>query len=179
MSKKSFRSLSGVSLALLLGFWQLSYAAPASPSVDFSFRAIDGSDVSSESLRGDVVVLAFGASWLPLSRAQAQGVQQLADEYGGRGVRVFWVSTDSESPKSRNHATDEQLRAFARKHGLKVSVLRDPEGEVFKRLGVEGNQLPAIVLLDKQGNVSGEPIGGLDPEGNLVRQLKERLSALL
>ncbi|MBA3321057.1 MAG: TlpA family protein disulfide reductase [Pyrinomonadaceae bacterium] len=183
MFNKHFRLLSGFALALSLIFSQLSFAAPSitamADGLDFSFRAVDGRDVSAESLRGDVVVLAFGASWLPLSRTQVQGVQQLADEYAGRKLQVYWVSTDSESPKSRNYATDDQLRSFARKNGLKVTMLRDPEGEVFKRLGVDGNQLPAVVILDRQGNVSGEPIGGLDPEGNLVRQLKERLSALL
>src|SRR5688572_24952107 len=40
--------------------------------VDFSLRSIDGQTVSSESLRGEVVVLAFGASWLPLSKTQLQ-----------------------------------------------------------------------------------------------------------
>ena len=39
-------------------------------NVDFSLKSIDGQTVSSESLRGEVVVLAFGASWLPLSKAQ-------------------------------------------------------------------------------------------------------------
>lgn len=179
MLNNSLRKLTGLALVALLAVAQLSFAAPASASVDFSLRAIDGNSVSSASLRGDVVVLAFGASWLPLSREQVQGVQKLADEYEGRKVRVFWVSTDSESPKSRNYATDDQLRAFARKHALKVPVLRDPGGAVFKQMRVDGNQLPAIVIIDRQGNIAGEPLGGLDPEGNLVQQLAGRLNALL
>jgi len=36
--------------------------------VEFSLHAIDGENVTSQSVRGEVVVLAFGASWLPLSR---------------------------------------------------------------------------------------------------------------
>ena len=46
----------------------------ASQRVDFSLRSTDGQTVTSDSLRGEVVVLAFGASWLPLSRTQLQGV---------------------------------------------------------------------------------------------------------
>ena len=60
-----------------------------------------------------MVVLAFGVSWLPLSRTQLQGVRKLADEYSDRGLVVYWVSTESENAKSKNYATDEQLRAFA------------------------------------------------------------------
>lgn len=145
--------------------------------VEFSLRSVDGQTVSSQSLHGEVVVLAFGASWLPLSKTQLQGVRKLADEYSNRGVVVYWVSTESEDSKSKNYASDEQLRAFAQKYGLKVTVLRDPDGAVSKKLGVD--QLPSIVIIDKQGNVVGAPIGGLDPGGNLASQLASTLDRIL
>jgi len=144
--------------------------------VDFSLRSIDGQTITSDSLRGEVVVLAFGASWLPLSKAQLQGIRKLADEYSDRGVVVYWVSTESEDAKSKNFASNEQLKAFAQKYGLKVTVLRDPDGTVSKKFGID--QLPSIIIIDKQGNAS-EPIGGLDPNGNLANQLAERLDKVL
>jgi peroxiredoxin len=145
--------------------------------VEFSLRSVNGTTITSDSLRGEVVVLAFGASWLPLSRTQLEGVRKLADEYSDRGVAVFWVSTESEDAKSKNHATDAQLRSFAQKYGLKVTVLRDPDGSVSKKFGVD--QLPSIVILDKNGNAYGEPIGGLDPNGNLAGQLAKHLDKVL
>jgi peroxiredoxin len=150
---------------------------PSNQRVDFSLRSTDGQTVTSESLKGEIVVLAFGASWLPLSRTQLQGVRKLADEYSNRGVVVYWVSTESDDPKSKNFASDEQLRNFAQKYGLKVTVLRDHDGVISKKLGVD--QLPSIVILDKEGNMSGTPIGGLDPSGNLANQLASRLDKLL
>lgn len=141
---------------------------------DFSFRAIDGPAVTSESLRGEVVVLAFGASWLPLTRNQMEAVKKLADQYAGRGVAVYWVSTESESPKSKNYASDEQLRVLARKHN--AAVLRDPDGVISKKLGVD--QLPSVVIIDKQGNVSST-MGGMDPNANLATQLAARLDKIL
>jgi peroxiredoxin len=152
--------------------------SPAAEGVNFNLKTVEGGSITSEMLRGDVVVLAFGASWLPIPRAQVQGVQHLADEYAARDVRVYWVSTDSDSPKSKNYATDDQLRAFARRNTLKIAVLRDPDGELFKTLGVERNQLPAIVIIDKQGNVS-ESIGGFASETTLVERLSPRLNKLL
>jgi peroxiredoxin len=145
--------------------------------VDFSLRSVDGQTITSDSLRGEVVVLAFGASWLPLSRTQLQGVRKLADEYSDRGVVVYWVSTESEDSKSKNFASDQQLRAFSQKYGLNVTVLRDPDGAISKKLGVD--QLPAIIILDKQGNKFEEPITGLDPNGNLAGQLGSKLDRLL
>jgi peroxiredoxin len=161
-------------LLILLG---ASASFAQTPRVDFSLRSTDGQTVTSESLRGEIVVLAFGASWLPLSRTQLQGVRKLADDYSSRGVVVYWVSTESDDSKSKNFASDEQLRSFSQKYGLKVTVLRDPDGAVSKKFGVD--QLPSIVILDKQGNMSDGPIGGLDPNGNLAAQLASRLDKLL
>lgn len=143
-------------------------------AADFSFRAIDAETVTSESLRGEVAVLAFGATWLPLTRHQMEGVKKLADQYAGRGVAAYWVSTDSESPKSKNYASDDELRALARKY--KVTVLRDPDGVISKRLGVD--QLPSVVVINKQGNISGT-VGGLDPTADLAKQLAARLDKIL
>jgi peroxiredoxin len=182
MFTSSPRFIAGMLLSLVLVFAQAFAFAPANTqggALEFSLRSVDGGSITSDQLRGDVVILAFGASWLPLSRTQVEGVQRLADEYRERDLRVYWVSTDSESQKSKNFATDDQLRSFARKNGLKIGVLRDPEGAFFKRLGVDRNQLPALVIFDKEGQISGSPIGGLDPEGNLVQRLSARINALL
>ena len=166
--------LAALFLIVLLGT-SLALAQKRAP-IDFSLRSVDGQTITSDSLRGEVVVLAFGASWLPLSKTQLQGVRKLADEYSDRGVVVYWVSTESEDSKSKNFASDEQLKGFAQKYGLKVTVLRDPDGETSKKFGID--QLPSMVIIDKQGNPS-EPIGGLDPNGNLANQLASRLDEVL
>jgi len=170
-TKKRFLSgLFGITFAALV-------VAQGRGAAQFSLRSIDGQTVTSDSLRGEVVVLAFGASWLPLSKTQLQGVRKLADQYSDRGVVVYWVSTESEDSKSKNYASDDQLRSFSQRYGLKVTVLRDPDGGVSKKMGVD--QLPSIVILDKQGNIVGNPIGGLDPGGNLAGQLADRLDKIL
>jgi peroxiredoxin len=161
----------------LLVFTPQNPARAQQQSADFSLRSIDGQAIGTSELRGQVVILAVGASWLPLSRKQAQNIRKLANEYGKRGVAVYWVSTDSESPKSKNYASDEQLKAFARRHDLEVTVLRDPEAAVVKQMGV--SELPAIVILDRSGRVFRSPITGLDPEGDLSKQLAEPLDELL
>ena len=172
------KSIAVVSLAVLFSLSSIVFGQKAAAGpVEFSLRSITGQTITSESLRGEVVVLAFGASWLPLSRTQLKGVKKLADDYSDRGVVVYWVSTESENPKSKNYATDEQLRNFVQKYGLDVTVLRDPEGTLSKKLGAD--ELPSVVILDKQGNPVGEPIKGLDPEGNLAGQLAKQLDKIL
>lgn len=169
------KTLLALLLLVMLGS-SFAFAQEGANAVNFSFRTTDGQTITSESLRGEAVVLAFGASWLPLSKAQLQGVRKLADEYSNQGLVVYWVSTESEDPKSKNFASDDNLRGFATKYGLKVTVLRDPDGVTSKKFGVD--QLPSFVIIDKHGNAS-EPIGGLDPNGNLANQLADRLDKVL
>ena len=172
-----FRTTQRLVMVLVLTALLVSNLMAQDGPVSFSLRSVNGNTVTSDSLRGEVVVLAFGASWLPLSKTQLEGVRKLADEHSDRGVAVFWVSTESEEPKSKNYASDVQLKAFAQKYGLKVTVLRDPDGQVSKKFGVD--QLPSIIILDKNGNAVGGPIGGLDPTGNLAGQLAKHLDKVL
>ena len=166
-------------LALLLV--AVSWVAPGSGAqgpLDFKLKTTDGGEITSEMVRGDVVVLAFGSSQLgPLSKQQVQGVQQLAEEFGPRDVRVYWVTTDSDRPQAKTYATDEQLRAFANKAGLKAAVLRDPEGALLKKTGAD--QLPAVVILDRSGAFSVPVVGGHDPKRSLVESLSDRLNKML
>ena len=142
--------------------------------VDFSLRAIDAEPVTSQSLRGEVAVLASGVAWLPLTRTQLESVKKLADQYAGKGVAVYWVSVDPDNPKSKNYVSDDQLRELARKH--KVTILRDPAGAVARKMGID--QSPSVVILDKQGNIAAS-MGGMDPGANLTTQLAARLDKIL
>jgi cytochrome c biogenesis protein CcmG/thiol:disulfide interchange protein DsbE len=164
----------GAAIAVFIFIAAFARAGFAQGGPEFSLRAIDGETVTSQSLRGEVVVLAFGASWLPLSRNQMESVKKLADQYAGRGVAVYWVSVDSENAKSKNFVSDDQLRELARKY--KVTILRDPDGALSKKIGVD--QLPSVVILDKQGNVASS-LGGMDPNANLTTQLSARLDKIL
>lgn len=143
----------------------------------FSLRALDSGSVAASELRGKVVVLAVGASWLPLSEDEVKSIKQLSAKYAQKNVEFFWVFTDSESPKSRNYASDESLKSFAKTHSLSIRLLRDSEGVQMKRLGV--TQVPAFLILGKNGIVFGSPIEGIDPEGDSTIQLENSIQKAL
>lgn len=128
-----------------------------------SLQTLSGENVSLESSKGKVVVLAIGASWLPLSKQQIITTNKLAKKYAGKDVVIYWVTTESSNTKSKNFASNEQIQAFATKNKLTAPILRDSDGlATLKKYGVD--QLPSFVILDKTGKSIGEPFGGLDPE---------------
>jgi len=142
-----------------------------------NLTSLDGAKVNVEGQQGKIVVLAIGASWLPLSKDQAVITNKLAKKYAGKDVAIYFVATDSSNAKSKNYASNEDLTAFATRNKLNVSVLRDSDGAgTLKKFGVD--QLPSFVVLDKNGKVA-EVFGGIDPKNDATLTISQMIDKLL
>ena len=161
-------------LIAIAGFtFALAFAVTAQ-----SLAGIDGSRVNVNGQRGKVVVLAVGASWLPLSSKQADFTNSLATKYAGKDVVFYFVATDSATAKSKNFATNEDIRKFAFNNKLNIQVLRDPDGAAtLKRYAID--QVPSFVILDKNGVSVGEPYGGIDPKYDITIPLSKAIDKAL
>lgn len=140
--------------------------------------SLDGTRIDVEGQRGKVVILAIGASWLPLSNKQAEYTNMLAKRYTGKDVVVYFVATDSATPKSKNYATNADIEKFIAGSRLTVPVLRDSDGaSTLEKFNVD--QLPSFVILDKQGNISGSAFGGIDPKFDITIPISKAVDRLL
>ncbi len=110
---------------------------------NISFTSIEGQKIDLEAQKGKVVVLAIGAQWLPLSNQQAVSINKLSKKYAGKDVVFYFISADSASPKSKNYASDEDLRKFATTNKLTVSILRDSDGAISLK-SFKIDQLPSF-----------------------------------
>lgn len=163
------------SLVLFLGLL-ISFSAIASAQTVLT--GLDGSKVDIEAQDGKVVILAVGASWLPLSAKQAEYTNILAKKYAGKNVVIYFVATDSDSVKSKNFASNEDIRKFSTTNNLSVTVLRDSDGALtLKKFKID--QLPSFVLLTKSGDLSGEPFGGIDPKYDITVPISKAVDKLL
>ena len=150
----------------------------AALSAQTSLTSLNGGQIDVQNQRGKVVILAMGASWLPLSNKQAEYTNVLAKRYTGKDVVVYFVATDSTNAKSKNFATNADIEKFVVGSRLTVPVLRDSDGAVtLKKLNVD--QLPSFVILDKQGNMSGTPFGGIDPKFDITIPISKAVDKLL
>lgn len=150
----------------------------AAASAQTVLTTLDGARVDVEDQNGKVVVLAIGASWLPLSAKQVEFTNALAKKYAGRAVVFYFVATDSTNAKSKNYASNEAVRKFAADTKLGVTVLRDSDGLLTtKSFKIE--QIPSFVILDKSGNSTIEPFGGLDPKFDLIGPISKAIDKIL
>jgi len=164
-------------LKLFVGALILAFSASFAMA-QTNLASLNGSKIDVEGQNGKVVVLAIGASWLPLSDKQAEITNTLAKKYAHRDVVVYFVATDSMASGSKNFASADDIRKFAADNKLTVTVLRDPDaGAVRGRFKVE--QVPSFVILDKNGKVSGEPFGGVSTKYDVTIPISKRIDALL
>jgi len=149
------------SVLMILSFvFAFSIAASAQA---VTLTSLDGEKVNVQGQKGKVVVLAIGASWLPLSNQQAVSINKLAKKYAGRDVVFYFVATDSTSAKSKNYADDDAIRKFAATNKLNVPILRDSDGAItLKKYGID--QLPSFVILGKDGKPATESYVGIDTD---------------
>lgn len=145
-----------------------------------NLTALDGGKVNVENQKGKVVILAIGASWLPLSTQQAVITNKLAKKFAGRDVVIYFVATDSTSAKSKNYASDDELGTFVTRNKLTVSILRDSDGaQTLKKYSID--QLPSFVILDKDGKAATEAFSGIgtDPKNDVSVPIAQAIEKLL
>ena len=143
-----------------------------------NLSSLDGSRVNVEGHTGKVVVLAIGASWLPLSDKQAEFTTALAKKYAAKDVVVYFFATDTVDAKSKNFATNDRIRKFATDNKLTTTILRDPDGAAtLKKFNLE--QVPSFVVLDKSGKQAGAPFGGIDPKYDATVPISKVIDRLL
>ena len=149
-----------------------------SASAQSAIAKLDGGTVDVQSQKGKVVVLAVGASWLPLSAKQVEYLNTLAKNYAGKNVAFFYVVTDSTNAKSKNFASDDAVRKFAATNKLAIPVLRDSDGTiVLKTFKID--QVPSFIVLDKTGSQAGEAFGGIDPKFDVTVPISKRIDSVL
>jgi hypothetical protein len=156
----------------------LTAAFVVTAAAQTSLVGLDGSRVDVQGQRGKVIILAVGASWLPLSGKQAEYANSLAKRYAGRDVAVYFVSTDSTNAKSKNFASNDDIKKFATANKLNVTILRDADGAAtLKKFNID--QLPSFVVLDKNGNMVGQAFGGIDPNYDITTPISKAVDKLL
>jgi thiol-disulfide isomerase/thioredoxin len=158
--------------------FSLIFAFSIGASAQTVLTTLDGNKIDVEAQSGKVVILAVGASWLPLSAKQAEYTNMLAKRYAGKNVVVYFVATDSTSAKSKNFAGNDEIRKFGSTNKLTVPVLRDSDGALtLKKFNVD--QLPSFVILNKNGDSAGTPFGGIDPKYDITVPIAKTVDKLL
>jgi thiol-disulfide isomerase/thioredoxin len=124
---------------------------PGQTAPDFTLPRLDApGDVVMASLRGQVVVLDFWATWCPPCLAMMPVLDQVHARWATRGVAFVGVNSDGGG------ATVDDLREFLYKNHIPYPIVVDA-GRVGGLYKVES--LPTLIVVGKEGRIRTSFIG--------------------
>lgn len=132
---------------------------------NFAAHDLQGRPVRLASLRGQVVLLNFWATWCAPCLEEMPAMQRLHQAYRGRGLTVLALSQDEAPPAV--------VARFAQSLGLGFTVWHDPGREVGRSWGIPG--LPASYLITHDGEFALRALGAFDWDGTEARGAVELL----
>jgi thiol-disulfide isomerase/thioredoxin len=136
-------------------------------------RGADGKTYDTASMRGQVVLVSFGATWCQPCKEELKALEQLKKEYKDRPVKFVWISIESEEDVS-----DSGLRSYAKQLKISFPVLRDPDKRTFARYS-QRLRLPTIVFFDREGKLALPNHVGMADIPVYMAKMRERLDKLL
>lgn len=145
-----------------------AYIPPVLPRLAPSFTLVTlaGSPLTSELLKGQVVLLDFWATWCAPCRKSMPELQALHTKYALRGFTVVGVSIDEgDRSKVKKYVTSKRFT-----YPIAVDTEKDPAWESYRVKAI-----PAAFLLDRQGRIVAQWTGA--PAN--MREVEKHLETLL
>ncbi len=129
----------------------------------WSFQEMNGSTVSLEQMKGEVIFLNFWATWCPPCIAEMPSIQKLHDNYGDR-IKMVLVS--QEKP--------ETIKAFLEKnkYSMPTYILTSPIPEVF-----QSRSIPSSFLISPEGNLILKKKGAAKWDSRKVIKIMDKMIA--
>jgi thiol-disulfide isomerase/thioredoxin len=130
--------------------------------VDIQFTAVDGRPVDLAKMKGRVVLIDFWATWCGPCVGEVPNVKAAYDKLHNQGFEIVGISLDQDK---------DALTGFVKEQGMAWPQYFDGlqwGNKIARQFGI--NSIPAMWLVDKQGNLRDQDARGA---------LEEKVSKLL
>ncbi len=131
-----------------------------------SFRMIDGQQMSTQDMRGKVVLVNFWATSCSTCIQEMPEMVQTYNKYRERGLEFVAVAMSYDPPS--------YVLNYAKTRELPFKVALDTDGKAAQSFG-DVKLTPTTFVIDKQGNIIKRYVG--IPESNALHQLIEKALA--
>ncbi len=135
------------------------------PAAEFKLPDLDGRQIDSTDLKGNVVVLDFWATWCGPCVVEMPTFNSLHGKYGRRGVKVIGIAVQS--------GWAQDIQPYRDRYKIAYPILVGDD-EVVEKFGVIG--FPTTYILDKDLKVHRKFTGKLPGKEELEREIESLLA---
>jgi peroxiredoxin len=122
------------------------------PAPDFTLTLIDGTKITRDQLRGQVVILNFWATWCVPCRAELPTLDAYYVQRKDVGLRVFAVTTEDSLQPS------QLKKLFQVMHISPVRKIKGPYDTI-------GNAVPTNIIIGRDGRIRYAKAAAFDLDG--------------
>jgi len=163
--RKTIQKLMGSLVATVALLAVPAIAADATgPAAEFNLQSRVGEAVSLSSLKGQVVLINFWATWCGPCRKEMPLLEQIQKKYAPLGFTMLGVNVEEDT---------RLMEAFLKDVPVTFPILLDPANGVSKLYNVSA--MPSTVIVDRKGNVrfihQGYQTGDESKYQDMIRQL--------
>ena len=150
--------------AVVLALAGAGYASlRATPAPDVTFISIAGDKVSTQSLRGKVVMVNFWATSCVTCVKEMPAMVDTYNKFKDQGLEFVAVAMQYDRP--------DYVLNFTEQRKLPFKVALDSAGDIARQFG-DVTLTPTTFLIDKNGNILKKYVG--EPDFDQVHQLIEK-----
>jgi len=157
-------------LILTLGLLVTGCSPPSEPSEariggrapDFELNSLDGQTISLSDFRGKPVLLNFWASWCGPCVFEMPFLQEIYDEWSGKGLILLAVNIGESSSK---------VKEFLQKHNLSLPVLLDTKKVAAQKYNIAA--IPTTFFIDKDGIIREIFLGAFPDKEVIEKKLSK------
>ena len=139
--------------------------AVGTPAPEITMNTPDEKPLSLSSLKGEIVLIDFWASWCGPCRAENPNVVKAYAKYKSKGFDVFSVSLDKDMEKWKTAIKADNLSW--KNHVCDFKYWQSPVVALYNF-----NSIPTNVLIDKEGNILAKNLRGEELEKKLAEIFK-------
>lgn len=152
--KKIFLGLAAlIAIGGAVALWQSQGAAQTAP--DVAFTDLQGNTVTTQDLRGKVVLVKFWATSCTTCIAQMPDTIRHYQDLKTRGFDTIGVAMQYDPPN--------YVKNYAESRQLPFPVVIDAQGAIAKAFG-DVRLTPTAFLIDKRGNIIKRYLGNYDEQ---------------
>ena len=136
------------------------------PAPDFSAIDLNGDSIALQDYRGKVVLLSFWAMWYSPSLLEIPNLKMIYDTHKDEGFDIIGISLDYDEPKLRDYITENNIPWR--------QILDNVAGKNLIAQQYAIDSIPAIHLIDREGNLITHEARGMDFEEFVAGVVKNK-----